>query len=80
MKPRVLVIDDEQAICASLSFALEDDYFMMTTTDPEEGILIVERERVDIILLDLRIGRYNGLDVLQRIKQKDPSVTVIMMT
>lgn len=80
MKPRVLVIDDEQAICTSLSFALEDDYFMMTTTDPEEGILIVERERVDIILLDLRIGRYNGLDVLQRIKQKDPSVTVIMMT
>ncbi|OIK12454.1 sigma-54-dependent Fis family transcriptional regulator [Bacillus sp. MUM 116] len=80
MKPRVLVIDDEQAICASLSFALEDDYFMLTTTDPEEGILIVERERVDIILLDLRIGRYNGLDVLQRIKQKDPSVTVIMMT
>ncbi|MDQ6594876.1 sigma-54-dependent Fis family transcriptional regulator [Bacillus salipaludis] len=80
MKPRVLVIDDEQAICASLSFALEDDYFMMTTTDPEEGIGIVEKERVDIILLDLRIGRYNGLDVLQRIKQKDPSVTVIMMT
>ncbi|WP_026573847.1 sigma-54-dependent transcriptional regulator [Bacillus sp. UNC438CL73TsuS30] len=80
MKPRVLVIDDEQAICTSLSFALEDDYFMMTTTDPEEGIRIVEKERVDIILLDLRIGRYNGLDVLQKIKQKDPSVTVIMMT
>ncbi|MDR7001892.1 sigma-54 dependent transcriptional regulator [Neobacillus niacini] len=80
MRPRVLVIDDEQAICTSLSFALEDDYFIMTTTDPEEGILIVERERVDIILLDLRIGRYNGLDVLQRIKQKDPSVAVIMMT
>ncbi|MGG1397412.1 sigma-54 dependent transcriptional regulator [Bacillus salipaludis] len=80
MKPRVLVIDDEQAICTSLSFALEDDYFIMTTTDPEEGIRIVEKERVDIILLDLRIGRYNGLDILQRIKQKDPTVTVIMMT
>ncbi|KAB2334467.1 sigma-54-dependent Fis family transcriptional regulator [Cytobacillus depressus] len=80
MRPRVLVIDDEQAICTSLSFALEDDYSVMTTTDPEKGILLVEKERVDIILLDLRIGRYNGMDVLQKIKQKDPKVTVIMMT
>ncbi|WP_066295490.1 sigma-54-dependent transcriptional regulator [Bacillus sp. FJAT-29937] len=80
MKPRVLIIDDEQAICTSLSFALEDDYSVMTTTDPEKGILIAEKEPVDIILLDLRIGRYNGMDVLQKIKQKAPKVTVIMMT
>ncbi|MEH7122196.1 sigma-54 dependent transcriptional regulator [Bacillus sp. JJ1773] len=80
MKPRVLVIDDEQAICTSLSFALEDDYSVMSTTDPEKGILMAEKEPVDIILLDLRIGRYNGMDVLQKIKQKAPKVTVIMMT
>ncbi|MEH7342475.1 sigma-54 dependent transcriptional regulator [Bacillus sp. JJ1532] len=80
MKPRVLVIDDEQAICTSLSFALEDDYSVMTTTDPERGILMAEKESVDIILLDLRIGRYNGMDVLQKIKQRAPRVTVIMMT
>ena len=80
MKPRVLIIDDEQAICTSLSFALEDDYFVLTTTDPEKGIQMVEKERVDIILLDLRIGQYNGIDILQRIKQMVPTVTVIMMT
>lgn len=80
MKPHVLVIDDEQAICTSLTFALEDDYLIMITTDPEKGLLMMEQSRVDIILLDLRIGSYNGLDVLQKIIQKDPTVIVIMMT
>lgn len=80
MKPKVLVIDDEQTICTSLSFALENDYEVMTTTDPEKGFIIMDQSRVDIILLDLRIGSYNGLDVLQKIKQKDSTVTVIIMT
>ncbi|QQZ07728.1 sigma-54-dependent transcriptional regulator [Heyndrickxia vini] len=80
MKPNVLVIDDEQAICTSLSFALENDYQVMTATDPEKGLMIMDQSQVDIILLDLRIGSYNGLDVLQKIKQKDATVTVIIMT
>ncbi|MDQ0219228.1 sigma-54-dependent Fis family transcriptional regulator [Peribacillus cavernae] len=80
MKPHILVIDDEQAICASLSFALEDDYRITTTTDPAKGLRIIEDNGIDIALLDLSLGGSNGLDVLQEIKQKTPSVTVIMMT
>jgi two-component system, NtrC family, response regulator AtoC len=80
MKPQVLVIDDEQAICTSLSFALEDDYRVTTTTDPEQGLHVIEQKQIDIVLLDLSLGGSSGLDVLQEIKQKDQSVTVIMMT
>lgn len=80
MKPHVLVIDDEQAICASLSFALENDFHVMTTTDPEKGIMLIEQSKVDIVLLDLRIGNCNGIEILQKIKQKNPTITVIMMT
>ncbi|MGE8207175.1 sigma-54-dependent transcriptional regulator [Heyndrickxia sp. NPDC080065] len=80
MKPQILVIDDEQAICSSICFALEDDYQVMTTTDPEKGLIMIEQTHVDIVLLDLRIGSFNGLDVLQKIKQKDSKVTIIMMT
>lgn len=80
MKPHVLVIDDEQAICASLTFALEDDYRITTTTDPDKGLQIVKKEPIDIVLLDMRIGSVNGLDVLLNIKKEAPSLTVIMMT
>ncbi|MFK9094842.1 sigma-54-dependent transcriptional regulator [Bacillus salipaludis] len=80
MKPHVLVIDDEKAICASLSFALEDDYQVTSTTDPEKGLLLIEQKHIDLVLLDLSLGSRSGLDVLQEIKQIDQSVTVIMMT
>ncbi|MFB7641818.1 sigma-54-dependent transcriptional regulator [Peribacillus butanolivorans] len=80
MKPHVLVIDDELAICTALSFALEDDYQVVTTTDPDEGLRHIEQISVDIVLLDLRIGSKSGLDILQKIKHRSPNVTVIMMT
>ncbi|MDQ0271787.1 sigma-54-dependent transcriptional regulator [Cytobacillus purgationiresistens] len=80
MKSKILVIDDEEAICASISFAFEDEYKMFTTTDPNRGLEIIKEKKIDIILLDLRIGRKNGLDVLQAIKERDPSITVIIMT
>ncbi|KRF65519.1 regulator [Bacillus sp. Soil768D1] len=80
MKPHVLVIDDEPAICTALSFALEDDYQVVTTTDPDEGLRHIEQLSVDIVLLDLRIGSKSGLDILQKIKHRSPNVTVIMMT
>ncbi|QNU04816.1 sigma-54-dependent transcriptional regulator [Peribacillus butanolivorans] len=80
MKPHVLVIDDEPAICTALSFALEDDYQVVTTTDPDEGLQNIEQISVDIVLLDLRIGSISGLDILQKIKHRSPNVTVIMMT
>jgi len=80
VKPHVLVIDDEQAICASLTFALEDDYCITTTTDPKKGLQLIKKKPVDIVLLDMRIGSVNGLDVLLKIKKETPSPTVIMMT
>ena len=80
MKPHVLVLDDEPAICASLSFALEDDFRITTTTDPHEGLQMIEQKPIDIVLLDLRLGSQNGLDILQEMKRKSPSLTIIMMT
>ena len=80
MKPHVLILDDEPAICASLSFALEDKFRITTTTDPNEGLTIIGQKLIDIVLLDLRLGSHNGLDVLQEMKRKVPSLTIIMMT
>ncbi|GEN32694.1 sigma-54-dependent transcriptional regulator [Aneurinibacillus danicus] len=80
MKPHVLILDDERAICTSLSFALEDAYDIAAFTDPMEGLRAMEQHPFDIVLLDLRIGSRSGIDILRQIKQKHPSVIVIMMT
>lgn len=78
--PHVLIIDDEQAICSSLTFALEDEFIVEATTDPEEGLDWLNKKQFDICLLDLKLGSINGLDILATIKEEHPSVIVIMMT
>lgn len=78
--PKVLIIDDEEAICSSLTFALEDEFTVEATTSPEEGLQRLHNEKYDICLLDLKLGSINGLDVLTEIKRDFPTVIVIMMT
>ncbi|MDF2683478.1 MAG: sigma-54-dependent Fis family transcriptional regulator [Brevibacillus sp.] len=76
----LLVVDDEPSICVSLSFALEDDYTVWTTTDAETALETVQMEQIDCVLLDLSLGQSSGLALLSQIKAVRPQVTVIMMT
>ncbi len=77
---RVMVIDDEKNICQSLAFALEDDYQTYTFMDPEEALLVLEQTRIDVVLLDLRLGSHDGIDILKEIKRISPRTVVIIMT
>ncbi|MGO4889580.1 sigma-54-dependent transcriptional regulator [Anaerobacillus sp. MEB173] len=77
---KILIIDDEPAICSSLSFALEDDYEVTTTTNPEEGIALIQEDPFHICLLDLKIGSVSGIDVLVQLKEIQENLIVIMIT
>ncbi len=77
---KILVIDDETAILSSLKYLLEDYYKVYTTEDYQKGIELIAKENIDIILLDLRLGNVNGLDVLEKILDKKPEALIIMMT
>lgn len=76
----ILVIDDEQAICSSIRFALEDDYEVYTATDGGTGLTLLRGNHIDAVLLDLRIGNENGLDLIPKIKEIQSDVIIIMMT
>ncbi|MBZ2174839.1 sigma-54 dependent transcriptional regulator [Schnuerera sp. xch1] len=77
---KVLIVDDEKSICDSLTFALEDDYEVMSIQNPNEVKDILEKDNIDIVLLDLKIGNINGIDVLREIKNIDEEIQVIIMT
>lgn len=77
---KILIVDDEQAICTSLEFALEEDYEVITTTKPEKALEIIKEQDIDLCLLDLRIGKVDGIEVLKKIKGMNEEVLVIMMT
>jgi two-component system response regulator AtoC len=77
---RIIVIDDEASICSSLEFALEDQYDVTSTTNPNDGLRRIEDDRYDLCLLDLKIGQVDGLEVLKKIKEVSPKTVVVMIT
>ncbi|WP_409344702.1 sigma-54-dependent transcriptional regulator [Paenibacillus sp. MBLB4367] len=79
-KPNLLILDDEAAICKSLSFILEDDYQVYTSVDPDEATALFAQLSFAVALLDLRIGMRDGIEVLRTIKRLSPKTVVVMMT
>lgn len=77
---KVLVVDDEKAICSSLEFALEDQYQVYLAENPEHALIHLSQEDIKVVLLDLKLGHYNGLDLLRQIKKDYKDAIVIMMT
>jgi two-component system NtrC family response regulator len=78
---RILIIDDEPTLRESLQVALSaSGYEVQTARTGEEGLTLFTRENPDLILLDHWLPGINGDLVLQRIKEADPEIPVIIMT
>jgi DNA-binding NtrC family response regulator len=80
-KPKILVVDDDPDILTLLRQRLEQlEYAVSTAATGMEALGKLAGEHPDVILLDLRLPRLSGLDVLKQIKQSAPELTVIVMT
>lgn len=80
MKQRILIVDDEMGICTSLTFALEDQFEVQSTTSPAEALGMLRADRFSLCLLDLKIGKHSGIDLLTEVKTIAPETVVIIMT
>src|SRR3984885_295214 len=63
--PRLLVIDDDQAVRKLLRFRLKDAYDIVDTGSPEDARALALQDRPDAILLDLSMPGYSGFEVCQ---------------
>jgi len=80
-KPCVLVIDDEAAMCETLKAILEtEDYDVLTTGDARDGLNIVNKEPVNLIISDVRLPGMSGIKFLSAIKENFPSIPVMMIS
>ncbi len=79
-KPKVLIIDDRRSSRESVSFALSRRYDCLMAESAEDGLEMVDRDGVSVVILDIRMPGLNGIEALRRIKEKDPSIEVIMLT
>ncbi len=77
---QLLIVDDEPAICASLSFALEDEFRVFEAHTAIAALEAVRQKEIDLVLLDLKLGSSDGLELLQQMKAEKPGLVIIMMT
>ena len=77
----VLVIDDEPSITDFLSTALgEEGYRCLTAASGEDALKKLSMDKIDVILLDLRLPGMSGMDALRAIKSTYPRIAVIVIT
>ncbi|HEY8368049.1 MAG TPA: sigma-54 dependent transcriptional regulator [Thermodesulfobacteriota bacterium] len=80
-KGRVLVIDDEADMVVNCQRLLErGGITCLTATDAEMGLKLLEDERPDVVLTDLRMPKVDGLGVLARARELDPEAVVLVIT
>jgi len=78
---KILVLDDELGVCRQLTdFLAYRGYRVFGVTSGDEALGVLESERPQILLLDIKMPGVNGLDVLRRAKALDPDTRVIMIT
>ena len=79
-RPVVLVVDDEDAVRATLREYLRDAYEVLEAPDGPSALQVVKTRPVDLVLLDIRLPGMEGLEVLQRVKALDDAVEVVLVT
>ena len=80
IKPTILVVDDELGARQSLEVILEDDYRVLSAESGREALEVLQREYIDLILLDVNMPDMDGLEVLRRIREQDEALDVIMVS
>jgi DNA-binding NtrC family response regulator len=77
----ILVIEDNEDLSFTISKVLQKEgYRVFTAKSGEEGLPTLRKELVDLILLDLKLPKMNGIEVLSKVKEMDADLAVIMMT
>ncbi len=80
-KHKILIVDDERIVRESLFHWFEEEgYDVDTAEDGLKALKIFEKDKYDLVLLDMKMPGMNGLELLVKIKEIDPVCIVILIT
>lgn len=83
MATRVLIVEDEEALATLLEYNLGQEKFDVTlAADGEEGILKIEENPPDVVILDWMLPKVSGIEICRRIRSKSETrnIPIIMLT
>ncbi len=80
-KLNILILDDEQGIRNELKDFFDlYEYHVFTAEIPSKAFPILEKNHIDIMILDIQLPEMNGIEVLKKVKTEYPDIEVIMIT
>ena len=81
MSGRVLVVDDDPGILDVVSYALESEGFdVARAEDGEEALRRAQREKFDLLVLDVMLPGLSGMEVCRRLRADENAVPILMLT
>ena len=80
-KPKILIVDDEMIMRDSLKAWLEEDNFeAVTAENGMQALEFLEKEKLEAILLDIKMPGMDGITLLKKVKEKYEDIPVVMIT
>lgn len=80
-KSKILIVDDEHDICTALEFILKrQDYEVKSSYTGEQALEMIGKESFDVIITDLKMGKVDGMQVLQKAREISPDTSIIIIT
>jgi two-component system response regulator HydG len=80
-EPRILIVDDEPDMVDNCARILRRaGHRCLTATDPQRALALLESERPDLLLTDLKMPELDGLALLRRAHELDPALPVVVIT
>ncbi|RME46159.1 MAG: DNA-binding response regulator, partial [Chloroflexi bacterium] len=77
----ILVVDDEQNIIdLAEMYLVKEGYHVLRAGDGEEALVTIQRERPDLVVLDIMLPKMDGWEVCRQLRSKSDSTPVIMLT
>ncbi|MBN2119866.1 MAG: response regulator [Candidatus Omnitrophica bacterium] len=77
---KILICDDEEGIRESYRLILEDDYSLIFAQDGIKAVEEFKKQAFDLVILDIKIPKKDGLEVLKEIKAIKPGSNVLVIT
>lgn len=78
---KILVVDDEERICEAVRRALErSGYRVDISLDAAQALEAIQHEATDMVICDIKMPQMDGMTLLERVKERDPNIPVLMIT
>jgi DNA-binding NtrC family response regulator len=79
-KRSILVVDDESGVREAIGTILKPKYDVYTAADGNEAIQFIQKDKIDIVTLDLTMPGLSGIEVLKQIKRRNADIEVIVIS